>query len=158
MSNIYLQLATSDDIQLLQESALKAFAGDYEKYGLIPPDIRSTEWFKIVIDKKQFYKVLCGDEFVGAICVECFDSNSIEIKYLYIESNFQNKNIGSQVMFLIEEQYSSIDKWTLVTPYKSYKNHYFYEKLGYKKVGEYQLDPLNKFKLFKYSKNIINRV
>ncbi len=52
-----MQLPPSDDIQILQESALKAFAGDYEKYGLIPPDIRSTGGKEFVIDKKQFYKV-----------------------------------------------------------------------------------------------------
>lgn len=152
MPDIYLQLASTDDIQMLQDSALKAFSGDYDKYGAFPPNIESIEWFQAAVSKKKFYKVVYDGEFAGAICVEGGEISCIEIKYLYIDLKFQNKHIGSKVMCLIESEYEHIENWTLFTPYMSFRNHHFYEKLGYIKVGELQPDPSDDFKLFEYSK------
>jgi len=45
--------------------------------------------------------------------------------------------------------------WRLVTPYKAYRNHHFYEKFGYTKVSEIQPDPDNEFKVFEYIKEIV---
>jgi len=45
-----------------------------------------------------------------------------------------------------------VKKWSLDTPYLSYRNHHFYEKMGYKKVGETQLEKGSKFRLFEYEK------
>ena len=59
-------------------------------------------------------------------------------------------------MELIEKQYDWAKVWRLITPYKSYRNHHFYEKLGYKKVSEIQPNPDNVFKIFKYIKEIVN--
>jgi hypothetical protein len=50
--------------------------------------------------------------------------------------------------------YPDARKWSLDTPYKSYRNHYFYEKHGYVKVGETQPEKENEFYLFLYEKNI----
>ncbi|WGV98058.1 GNAT family N-acetyltransferase [Vibrio sp. YMD68] len=154
MSDIYLQLAVSEDVQILQDSALAAFSADVDKYGAFPPNIESIDWFHSEVGKGHFYKVLCDGEFAGAICVECGDQSSIEIKYVYIALKFQNKHIGFEVMRLIEEQYSDIKYWSLLTPYKSYRNHHFYEKLGYKKVGEFQPDASDDFRVFEYSKTL----
>ncbi|MCL9777185.1 hypothetical protein [Vibrio methylphosphonaticus] len=55
-------------------------------------------------------------------------------------------------MELIENEYSHVPVWNLVTPYKAYRNHHFYEKLGYRKVGEVQPNPDNDFKVFEYQK------
>jgi hypothetical protein len=52
--------------------------------------------------------------------------------------------------FLFEE-FAGAEKWTLETPYLSFRNHHFYEKLGYKKVGETQPEP-DGFHLFLYEK------
>ncbi|HAS6391353.1 GNAT family N-acetyltransferase [Vibrio vulnificus] len=155
MSDIYLQLAVSEDVQLLQDSALAAFAADVEKYGAFPPNIESKEWFNSEVGKGNFYKVLCHSEFAGAICAECGDQSSIEIKYVYIAQKYQNKHIGSEVMHLIEIQYSHIKYWSLLTSYKSYRNHHFYEKLGYKKVGEFQPDASDEFMVFEYAKTLM---
>ncbi len=57
-------------------------------------------------------------------------------------------------MALIEKQYNKAKVWTLVTPYKAYRNHHFYEKFGYTKVGEIQPDPNNPFKVFEYKKEV----
>lgn len=45
--------------------------------------------------------------------------------------------------------------WRLHTPYKNYRNHHFYEKMGYKKIGETvpKVDKVG-FYLFEYEKRI----
>ncbi|MFA0630254.1 GNAT family N-acetyltransferase [Vibrio sp. 10N.222.49.A3] len=151
--SLQLELASTADIQQLQKSALSAFADDVEKYGAFPPNIESTEWFQAEVSKGNFYKVLYNSDYAGAICVECGEQSSIEIRYFYIDVQYQNKHIGSQAMSLIEHRYSHITNWTLFTPYQSYRNHHFYEKLGYIKVGEVQPDQSDDFKLFEYSKS-----
>ncbi len=40
------------------------------------------------------------------------------------------------------------------TPYKSYRNHHFYEKLGYSRVGEEKPDPGKEFCLYIYEKKV----
>ena len=78
----------------------------------------------------------------------------MEIRYFYISPEYQNKKIGTGVMALIEKKYKKIKKWWLFTPYKEFRNHYFYEKIGYKKVGESQPIENNAFTLFRYEKEI----
>ena len=55
-------------------------------------------------------------------------------------------------MKLLEEHYDDIQKWFLCTPYKDVGNHYFYEKLGYRKVGEFKPEQTKEFTLFQYEK------
>lgn len=45
----------------------------------------------------------------------------------------------------------------LHTPYKNFRNHHFYEKMGYKKIGETQpKEDKNGFYLFEYEKRILS--
>ncbi len=148
-----LELATQEDAEYLQELALEAFADDFKLYGAFPPNIESLNWFLTEIKAGNFYRVVHGNKLAGGICVECGESNSIEVKYVYIGLGFQNKRIGSLVMGLIEKQYKDIAHWTLFTPYKAYRNHHFYETLGYVKVGEFHPDPDDEFKVFEYVKD-----
>ena len=82
-------------------------------------------------------------------------NNEMKIEYLFIIPKYQGKKIGATVMALIEKENKGITKWFLLTPYKDYRNHYFYEKLGYEKVGEIQPIEKSEFTLFQYEK-IIN--
>lgn len=91
----------------------------------------------------------------GGICVIPSKTNKIEIKFFFISDDFQNRKIGTKVMELIENKYNSATTWTLVTPYKAFRNHHFYEKLGYLKVNEIQPDPQNLFKVFQYVKEVL---
>jgi len=43
----------------------------------------------------------------------------------------------------------------IIPSYKACRNHHFYEKFGYTKIGEFQPDPNNAFKLFEYKKEIV---
>lgn len=151
---VKLEKAKVEDAEVLKAMSVLAFTDDYEQYGSYPPDIESLDWHKSAIEKGHYYKISNDVEIVGGICVIPSVGDLIKIKYFFISDIYQNKSIGSTAMELIEKKYSNARVWALVTPYKAYRNHHFYEKFGYLKVGEVQPDPNNEFKVFKYRKDI----
>lgn len=151
-----LELAKIDDSEALKTISVDAFKSGYELYGRYSQGIESLAWHQAEIKKRHYYKIQLDGELAGGICVIPSESEQIEIKYFFISRNFQNKRIGSKTMELIQKRYEWAKVWKLVTPYKSYLNHNFYEKFGYKKVREIQPDPDSTFKLFEYIKEIVN--
>ncbi|MEH7464886.1 GNAT family N-acetyltransferase, partial [Bacillus thuringiensis] len=51
-------------------------------------------------------------------------------------------------MNLIHQEFPEAEKWSLDTPEDNIRNHRFYEKCGYKVVGEHQIN--EKFILLDY--------
>lgn len=153
MSETTIELASAVDAETLKNMAIIAFTGDFNQYGSFPPHIESVEWHLSQIEKGHYYKIKCNGEMAGGICLILQGDSLVKIKYFFIVESFQNKGIGSQVMKLLEEHYNNVATWSLVTAYKAYRNHYFYEKLGYVKMREIQPDPNDEFKVFKYVKN-----
>jgi GNAT superfamily N-acetyltransferase len=151
---VELDNAKVEDAEILKAVSVLAFTNDYEQYGSYPPGIESLDWHKSAIEKGHYYKISFDGVIAGGICVIPSVNDLIRIKYFFISDIYQNKSIGSTTMELIEKKYSNARTWALVTPYKAYRNHHFYEKFGYSKVGEVQSDPNNEFKLFKYKKEI----
>lgn len=153
---VSLSKAAVSDTELLKSISVQAFTDDYEQFGTFPPGIESFEWHKTEIEKGHCYKIMYDDEVAGGIYVIPSPDSEIEVKYLFISEEFQNKGIGSKIMDLIEKAYKDFKIWNLFTPSFSYRNHHFYEKLGYVKIGEFQPDPKNPHKLFEYRKTIEN--
>jgi GNAT superfamily N-acetyltransferase len=151
---VKLGKAKVEDAEVLKAISVLAFTSDYEQYGSYPPSIESLDWHKSAIEKSHYYKIIYDGKIVGGICVIPSVNDLIKIKYFFISYVYQNKSIGTTTMELIEKKYSKAIIWALVTPYKSYRNHHFYEKIGYSKVGELQPDEKNEFKIFKYKKEI----
>ena len=152
---ITLELAKIEDSEVLKVLSVEAFKNDFELYGHYPQGIESLDWHQSEIEKGHHFRIQYDGELAGGICVIPSDSKQIEIKYFFISKNFQNKRIGSKIMVLIEKQYDWAKVWRLVTPYKSYRNHHFYEKFGYTKIREIQPDPDKAFKVFEYVKEIV---
>ena len=152
MSETTIELSNTVDAETLKNMSIIAFTSDFKQYGSFPPHIQSVEWHLSQIEKGHYYKIKYNGEMAGGICLILQGDSLIKIKYFFIAERFQNKKVGSQVMKLIEEHYNNVATWSLVTPYKAYRNHHFYEKLGYVKIGEIQPDPNDEFKVFKYNK------
>lgn len=153
MSETTIELASIEDAEALKDISVNAFTSDFKQYGSFPPGIESVEWHVSQINKGHYYKINYNSDLAGGICLLLKDETHIEIKYFFIAESFQNKKIGSLVMELIENQYKGVTSWSLVTPFKAYRNHHFYEKLGYVKSGESKPDPNNDFVVYEYIKN-----
>ena len=84
----------------------------------------------------MYYKIINRDSLVGVILISTSGREHARIDQLYIHPGYQGKHIGSDVLQLIEESNPEIKIWTLDTTQKSPRNHYFYEKNGYKLIAE----------------------
>ena len=153
MSNIIISQAETADAEMLKAISIRAFKGNFEKYGHYPPGLESLEWHQDKIKNGIYYKILDDKNLVGGLYMLAYPDNEMKIEYLFISPDYQGQKIGTKVMALIKEKYKEIKKWFLLTPYKDFGNHQFYEKLGYKKVGEVKPIENSEFKLFQYEKN-----
>ncbi len=154
MSKIEIPVAKSEEAEVLQSISMSAFKENYKKYGHYPPGIELVEWHKDKIKNDIYHTILYEKEIVGGLHMISYPNDEMKIEYLFISPEYQGKKIGATVMALIEKEYKGVTKWFLLTPFKDYRNHHFYEKLGYEKVGEIQPIEKNEFTLFEYEKLI----
>ncbi|TWT00115.1 N-acetyltransferase [Planomicrobium sp. CPCC 101079] len=71
---------------------------------------------------------------------------------IFLSNKYQNQGLGSKIMQLIEKEFPAAVEWNLDTPHLNNRNHHFYEKLGYQKVGQLQIT--EKFFLYDYVKKV----
>ncbi|WP_411994658.1 GNAT family N-acetyltransferase [Agarivorans sp. DSG3-1] len=147
-----LKQANASDAEQLQTIAIQAFSEDAEQYGAYPLGIESLPWHLEQVAKGHYYTIEYNGKLAGGMLTVPLSYSEMEINYFFISDSFQNKQIGSAAMALIEQCYPTISVWHLVTPYKAFRNQHFYQKLGYKKVGEMQPRPNDPFTLFEYKK------
>ncbi|WP_371932711.1 GNAT family N-acetyltransferase [Bacillus carboniphilus] len=72
---------------------------------------------------------------VGGIDIRDLTNNRFKLNRIFLSTKYQNKVFGTDIMNLIEKEFLSAMKWCLDTPHLNKRNHHFYEKLGYEKVG-----------------------
>lgn len=151
---VIFENAIESDAKILREIAIKAFQDDYNTYGSMPPEIDTIGWHKSNIKSGMYYKIIYENKIVGGI--KLFDLKNLHFRLgaIFIEPDYQNKKIGTEAIKFIEREYPNVKKWSLDTPYKSYRNHYLYEKLGYKKVAEEYPEQNKEFCLYIYEKHI----
>ncbi|MGF1734128.1 GNAT family N-acetyltransferase [Photobacterium satsumensis] len=154
MLTVKIKAVNLNEAALVQNCAFDAFQEDFNKYGSYPPNIESMDWICAQIAKGNFYKVLYGGVFAGGFCVELDADKILDIKYVFLGQQFQDKKIGSQVMGLIEKQFGEAVAFKLLTPSESLRNHHFYEKQGYIKTRVFNPIPDDGFSVFEYFKRV----
>jgi GNAT superfamily N-acetyltransferase len=104
----------------------------------------------------MYYKITHLDKIIGGIKLFDLGNNHFNLGTIYIDPVYQNMKISTKAIKFIEEEYPDVKIWSLDTPYKSYRNHYLYEKLGYVKVGEERPEQDRDFYLYLYEKCLYN--
>lgn len=140
------------------QEALKLYE-DYET----SPAFESLQKITYKIKNHFYYKILSDGIIVGGINVYSKGDGHYYLNRIYIRPDYENTGIGQRAMVFIEscKEFSDALYWTLETPHRSYKNHHFYEKMGYVKTGDVEVISY-KLKLIHYKKvlkeiNNINR-
>ncbi len=151
---IELKKLENVDISEFTEIAITSFEEDKIKYGEYPPLIDIEHHALRFIHQGETSKILKDGEMIGGTVIFHDRRDHYTLGALFIHPSYQNQGIGQQVIRLIEETYPKARSWSLDTPYKSYRNHHFYEKMGYKKAGEEVPDKDSDFKLFLYKKEM----
>lgn len=143
--------STLDDIECLLPIQRASFQEDLEKYEDVEtnPACETDEKLAENIRKYHHFTILDDDTVIGAMDVRG-NNERMHISKVFISPSHQNKGAGTATLQFLEEKFSDVKLWTLYTPYLSFRNHYFYEKFGYKKTKEVQVTA--KLVLFKYEK------
>jgi GNAT superfamily N-acetyltransferase len=138
---IRLEKATEIDAEQIRDLMIKVEKDETNRWfdiGERPyiPGYDSIEMQKYHMWDDKYYKILSDERLIGVILITYTGREHARIDRLYIDTNVQSKGIGTRVIELIEKTYPNVKVWTLDTTQKSPRNHHFYEKNGYRLVGE----------------------
>lgn len=97
------------------------------------------------------YVAVWGGKIIGGCTVYAEENERYYVKILYVEMEWQNKGVGTIILNELDKEFPKAKSWYLETPYRSYRNHHFYEKMGYRKVGETEKEE-DGFYLFNYER------
>ena len=138
---IRIEKAKIEDAKELTEIAKKTFLDDNK----LKPENASMEgppghdkiteqdkWIKNCF----YYKALYGNKIVGGGLAWKNSDDDFCIDGMFIDPDYQNRNIGSKLIEHILKNHKPSKKWTLSTPSFSKRNHHFYEKYGFVKIKE----------------------
>jgi GNAT superfamily N-acetyltransferase len=101
-------------------------------YNIQPPGYSSVEMTKYMIEELDYFKIIYDKDIVGGIIVTITGKAFGRIDRIFVDPKYQGKKIGSKVIQLIEQEFSTVRTWDLETSSRQVNNHYFYEKMGYK--------------------------
>lgn len=153
--NLTIKRTQEVEARRLLEIQTEAFAEDlvrYEDYDTSPVN-ESIERLLRKVASFYHYTIWLGDEIIGGADVRDLKENRYRLNRVFLSHEYQNKGLGSKIMELIESEFPSAIEWSLDTPYLNTRNHHFYEKLGYKKVGQHQISA--KLLLIDYVKKVV---
>ncbi|MBE5962769.1 MAG: GNAT family N-acetyltransferase [Lachnospiraceae bacterium] len=153
---ILIRKARVEEAKQIREVKRDGFVEEMRMYGKDPDVFISPEGIAFEKDSimnadgNQYNFVAEYDEkIIGGCRVIDEGEGQYYIKNIYIGMEWQNKGIGSMLIKFLYGEFADAKRWHLETPYRSYRNHHFYEKLGFKKVGETEPEE-DGFYLFQY--------
>lgn len=128
----------SSDATVLAAVSRRAFENDVlhgapEKGG--PPGYDSPAWQTETARIATAYLVIeVGGTVVGGVIVFGSDGD-YWIGRMFIDPDHQGLGYGSAALAHLEREYADAARWSLETPPWNERNHRFYEKAGYTRVG-----------------------
>ena len=148
---IKFERATIDDAETLIQIRNRCFYEDYIKYGVCPGYNITKEHMMESILHKISYKIICDNQVVGNISIRDNRDNTYYLSCLCVIPDYEYKGIGQSAIQFIEREFPDANLWTLETPADKVRNHYFYKKMGYSIVKEFDEEPV---KLVAFEKKI----
>ena len=120
-----------------------------------PPGYDSVGWNVEQIAKTAYYKVLSDDLVVGGIIVYDMGNEHYELGRIFVDPDAQNRGIGQKAIQLMFDAFPEAGIWTLGTPSWAIRNQHFYEKMGFVRVRETEVDPNLGWSGVEYEKHCI---
>lgn len=124
------------DAEILKDIQVKAFAWDVKVCGDGPPGFDSLEAQIENMKKYTYNKIVYENIIVGGFYIKELGKGSYELIRIFIDPKYQGKGIGKTALSYIEKLFKDLNEIILETPSFNIKNHHFYEKAGYVKIGE----------------------
>nr|WP_310361488.1 GNAT family N-acetyltransferase [Neobacillus drentensis] len=98
------------------------------------------DYFFFRMQNSLHYSIFVDSRLAGGICLVKQTKDHNYLYRIFLGSEFQNKGLGSKILQELERQFPKVKKWSLDTPKDNRRNRHFYEKFGYKKTGEQQVN------------------
>lgn len=137
---IIIEKASKADAMRLAEIQKASFDEESKQFNNSdiggPPGYDSASWQEEMMGCGDYYKVHKDGAIIGGALVFRQTDGGLNLGRIFIDPKYQNQGVGMRVMNEIEAIYSGSCKWWLDTPKWSVRNHHFYTKCGFTKVGE----------------------
>lgn len=124
-------VSDASELLKLQKLAYLSEALIYNNYR-IPPLIQTLEEVEDKFQDHIYLKAVVDGRIIGSVRGNVLDSESVYIGRLIVHPDYQNQGIGTKLIEYLEVSYPDFNRFELVTGYKSRRNIYFYQKMGYK--------------------------
>jgi len=149
--------ATGEDLKeilRLQKQCYQTEAELHDEYD-IPPLNQDLDSIQIDFSKMLILKGIINGKIIASVRGNMEDKTCF-IGRLIVSSEYQNRGYGRMLMNAIENEFIDCEKFELFTGYKSQKNLYLYNKLGYNEFKQVKLsNKLTLIYLEKINSNII---
>lgn len=117
------------EILKLQKLCYLSEAKIYNVYN-IPPLVQTLEVIEKDLSNQFFLKAVIDNKVIGS--VRAYQKGeTCYIGRLIVHPEYQNRGVGTKLMKEIEASFKDAKRFELFTGYKSSKNLYLYQKLGY---------------------------
>lgn len=140
--NISLHKAELKDAMVIHTMQQEAFMPLLQKYKDYETNPANEAIEKIISRIEQpasnYYIIKSFDINVGGIRIVKRDNKSCSISPVFILPKYQGKGIAQEVFKRIEQLYFDVKGWELVTILQEKGNCYLYEKIGYRKTGDFK--------------------
>ena len=130
--------AVPADYPSLAQAGREAFAADKLRYGVGPSIYENPAFLLPLLERGDgtVQKLLAGDALVGMAITVPSAPGARRLGCLCLPPAWQGRGYGAQALRLLEALYPDTARWTLDTPADSARNRRFYEKAGYRVIGE----------------------
>ena len=104
----------------------------------------------------EFWVVEENSEIVATVAVLLLDAKTAELKSLYVKKDFRRKGLGEDLTKLAVEfaQNKGASEMILWSDTRFTRAHALYERLGFERCGERELDDLNNSREFGFKKDL----
>jgi ribosomal protein S18 acetylase RimI-like enzyme len=137
MEVVIARAAIEDTPELIAVQDL-AFAEEFERYGECPSFRESPDAMAEMIANAIVYKITVDGRIVGDAIVRQREDGSRYLRTISVIPACQGLGIGARAIEFMESDNPDAARWRLITPAGSPRNRHFYEKLGYRVVGEHR--------------------
>ena len=151
-----LVLIDQDDIPAVAALAGAAFKEDAAHMPVLPQGAQPTVYDDVAkhaewMSDKTYYKCMKDDSLVGSLIL-LVTGDKGTIFGLHVDPDHMNQGIGSWILRTGMGLWPGVAVWSLETPDYAVRNHHFYERNGFVKVGHTTAIPEVGFGFVQYEK------
>lgn len=151
--DITIERSHEAEAEALVAVQIAAFHSDARLYPGVPedgpPGYTSVDDLLNQMRTGHAYTLRVDGQIAGAMVIFEHGEGTYHLGVIFVDPALHGKGVGSKALAFLDSQYPEAVLWTLDTPVYATRNHYFYEKAGYVRARQFDVDG---FELYVYEK------